>query len=302
MMIDSGLGWSEDQMNKVRGVVHDEAMRARVAASFLPLYGPLGADTVTVPANRLDVGPTEGGGPPPQSMKVVDYDTLRLATLAINVSLKNAQVADPELAAAMVMFRRAADTLARVEDAMIFTGQKGPDEGPKGGIDGVPEIFTVSGGGAYAGLTEVNPDATVTVAGGQGDDGQKVFNAIVDAITHLEGTGHLGPFACVLSRDLFRAITTPIPNSMVLPRDSVLPFLDGPLLRTSAMPDGQGVVVSLQGAPVEIVVPSDISVRYLQTTLDARHVFRVSQKFVLRVKEAKGVVAIRKGGGRTRSS
>ena len=47
--------------------------------------------------------------------------------------------------------------------------------------------------------------------------------------------------------------------------------------------------MSLQGEPVEIVVPEDISVRFLQTTLDNLHVFRVSQRFVLRVKEPKAL-------------
>ena len=32
---------SDAQWDGIRRVVHDEAMRARVAASFLPLYGPL---------------------------------------------------------------------------------------------------------------------------------------------------------------------------------------------------------------------------------------------------------------------
>ncbi len=39
---------SDTQWNAIRRVVHDEAMRARVAASFLPLYGPLGDDVQTV--------------------------------------------------------------------------------------------------------------------------------------------------------------------------------------------------------------------------------------------------------------
>ena len=296
-MSESSIGWSEEQWNKVRQVVHDEALRARVAASFLPLFGPLAEDTETVPKNRLgfdsNAAPT---GSATEHMVVEDYENLRLCTVAINVYLKNQQLADPELTSGLIMFRRAADTIARVEDAIIFNGQKGVGEGPNDGVGNVPPIYSVSGGGAYDGLIDVNkePYSPVEIKAPRDKSrlGEAVFAAIVEAILRLESTGHLGPFACVLGDDLFLAVNTPIPDSMVLPRDSILPFLDGPLLRTSAVPAKKGVVVSLQGAPVEIVVPSDISVRYLQTTFEARHVFRVSQRFVLRVKEPRGVVGL----------
>ena len=35
--------WTDDQWNRVRRVVYEEARAARVAGNLLPLYGPLGA-------------------------------------------------------------------------------------------------------------------------------------------------------------------------------------------------------------------------------------------------------------------
>jgi hypothetical protein len=35
------LHWTDEQWNKVRQVVYEEARRARVAGNVLPLYGPL---------------------------------------------------------------------------------------------------------------------------------------------------------------------------------------------------------------------------------------------------------------------
>ena len=72
---------------------------------------------------------------------------------------------------------------------------------------------------------------------------------------------------------------------MVLPRDSIPPVLDGARLASVASPKNTGLLISLLGDPVEIVVPNEISVRYLQTTDDGGHVFRVSQRFRLRVKD-----------------
>lgn len=291
-MTDS-LTLSESQWNTVMQTVHNEAIHARVAASFLPLFGPLDGDVQAVPRNKLDYVDGDGG----LRMEVIDYDTMRLATLWVNVQLKNAQLADPELASAMIMFRRAAEIMARVEDAIIFNGQAGVGEGPNDADNVVqcPPVFKVSGGEYSEGLVGAglasNPVPIKAPSEGY-DLGQRVYDAVVTGITSIERIGYHGPFALVLGDDLFSAVNSPMPNSMVLPRDGILPFLDAPLLRSNAVPKDKGVLVSLRGAPVEIVVPSDISVRHVNTTADGKHIFRVTQKFVLRIKEAGAVATL----------
>lgn len=289
---DSEFAWSEEQWNTVRKTVHDEALRSRVAASFLPLFGPLDGDVQTVPRNELQFS----GGPSGDGLSVIDYENMRLATLSVNVYLKNAQLADPEMTSALIMFRRAAEIVARFEDAIIFNGQAGVDKGPNRGIGDSPsmKVCRVSGGAGSGGLLDVGNANKIEIEKADKDHalGPQVFNAVVRAIQAIESKGYLGPFACVMSDDLFTAINTPIPNSMVLPRDGILPFLDAPLLRSSTLLEESAVLISLRGAPVEIVVPSDISVRYLTTTVDAQHVFRVQQKFILRVKEPDAVATL----------
>ncbi len=219
-------------------------------------------------------------------MEVDDHSSLRLITVSVKVVLKSAQLADPELASAMLMFRRAADIIARVEDAIIFRGQANVTSAGKLGVSGVPAVFTITGGGDSRGVFEYMPKTPIKlVVSDDKSKGAALLKAVVDAIGQLESTGHLGPFACVLGHNLFSFSVTATPGTLVLPRDSILPFLNGPLLRSSTLDPDQGVIISLQGEPVEIVVPKDISVRFLQTTLDNLHVFRVSQRFVLRIKE-----------------
>jgi uncharacterized linocin/CFP29 family protein len=188
------------------------------------------------------------------------------------------------------MFRRAAGLLARVEDAIIFTGQSKVDSGPNSGLGNNEVDFRVSGGGAYHGLLNYDSDA---VKGIDPASGPSVFAGVVKAITKLEGDGYYGPYALVLGDKLFEAVNKPIADSMVLPRDSIMPYLNGPLLRSSTIAPDQGVMVSTLSDPVEIVVGSDIAVRYLQTTDDAKHIFRVSQRFVLRVKEPKAIAIMK---------
>ncbi len=88
---------------------------------FLPLFGPLPGDATTVPADILTLSQRS----PTNGKFEVERSTLRSASrrVAVNVFVKNHMLADPELAAASIMFRRAANIIARVEDAVIFSGR-----------------------------------------------------------------------------------------------------------------------------------------------------------------------------------
>jgi uncharacterized linocin/CFP29 family protein len=284
-MSDFGPALTDDQWKSIRQIVHDEALRARVAASFLPLYGPLPGDATTVPADSL----TYTGAAPNQRIDIDDFTAIRLATVSINVSVRNHMLADPELAAATIMFKRAANIVARVEDAIIFRGRNVANNPPIPRTNTLPQVFAVAGANFYQGLIDLAPVNSPLPAGAVGP---AVFAAVVGAINLLEAAAYYKPFACVLADDLFAAIYTPIQASMVLPADSIPPILNGPLLRSSTLEPGTGLVVSLQGNPVEIVVANEIHVRYLQGMLNGEHAFRVSQRFVLRVKDATAIVRL----------
>src|SRR5207249_3214117 len=75
----------------------------------------------------------------------------------VQIPLSTHDVADPELQAALVAFRRAAVTLAKVEDALIFNGQPAVNTAPVptfvgGWLENLPPVFTVTGGAQQAGL------------------------------------------------------------------------------------------------------------------------------------------------------
>ena len=55
-------------------------------------------------------------------LRIEDRDTIRLATLQVNVPVRSAQMADPELTSVLALFRRAANVIARLEDAVVFRG------------------------------------------------------------------------------------------------------------------------------------------------------------------------------------
>jgi uncharacterized linocin/CFP29 family protein len=306
----SSIGWTETQFNKVLATVTEEAQRARVAAQMLPIAGPELPSTFAIPQFTLDgTNPNPYpypplGAPPANAQALarltVDSEpTLFVTTIAVNVALHAREAADPDLQAALVMFRRAANYIARVEDAVVFAGRPAPDVPPLFGTAGFNNVFKVTGHGSVAGIFAPRPGAAdrrqylrnLIPPGGGRRRGTALVNAIVAAISNLESAGQLGPYACVLSQDLFQVACRPT-RSMVLPRDRILPFLQGPLLRSSAILDSWGAVIALSGSPIELVVASDIDVKFLQITEEPRLVFRVSERVALRIKDERAIVVL----------
>ncbi|MGD8275173.1 MAG: family 1 encapsulin nanocompartment shell protein [Thiohalocapsa sp.] len=284
--------WTDEQWAQVRQVIAEEAQRARVAAGFLPLVGPLPPSSDFVRADTMDYGSPSTPG---QRMTIDDTSTILLPTLQVKVWVRGAQMADPELTSALQLFRRAANVLARLEDAVIFNGQEGPNKGPanKNAIEGLPGIWEILGGEQSNGLLNgAAPPPLTTMATGP-DLGEELVARVSEAIGRLERAGHFGPFAVVLDHVFFTAAQTPNASSLVLPQDRIIPFLGGgPLLRSSTLPERTGVVVALGAAPVELVVATDVELNFLQVTLDPRFVFRVYEKVRLRIKECNAIVAL----------
>jgi uncharacterized linocin/CFP29 family protein len=330
-MADSNvqLHWTDEQWNKVRQVVYEEARKARVAGNFLPLYGPLEPDARYVSEEKIAYRRVQMGERRRRVVLVNDSTTLRLSTLEVKVYLRGAQVADPELTSALIAFRRAANLLARLEDEIVFNGQPGPSKGPQRGSEssgtdheaekhGTPDDKSEDQGDEDEG-DETEDDKPWQVRGGQRTDGllfagrknpsatagryapasegtepgEALVRAVSAAIGDLEDKHHLGPFACVLDQVYFNVAQAPDKGSLVLPQDRILPFLGGgALLRTSVLPPETGLVIALSGAPIDLVVATDISVNFLQVTVDPWFVFRVYEKIVLRIKQPQAIAPI----------
>ncbi len=272
--------WTEAQWAQVQEAVRDEAKKQRVAASFLPLYGPLPEDAQTVSLQELETCPNDAGTA--SFLEVKDHDTRRLTTLSVTVGLRSAQLSQPDLASALVAFRRAANLIARAEDYLVFNGQT--QTSPP-----LPALqpCQATGGDVFDGMIQSAENAGQKLLVGPGVTGPELVDLVVQATSMLEQNGHLGPFALVLNTNLFALAHNPT-NSLVLPADRIRPLLDGPLLRSSTLgPGRRGILVSLGGELADLVVASEIKVRFVQITAtpSLRYVYRVSQRFTLRIKQ-----------------
>ncbi len=285
---DPHLSWTDEQWAAMQRIVQESARKARVASSFLPLTGPLPPGQASVPALQLDALSLADRlrGEAPRRFEIDDGETLRLTTIACEVYLRTQQAEDPDLASAKQMLGRAADIIGRLEDAIVFNGLSEADKPPKIGTKLAvrPEVYTVRGPVQDGLLSDNGLKCRKPVDLAKG--GEALVKAVVSSIQKLEGLGYYGPFACLLGHTLYEAANTPNAGSLVLPSDRITPFLDGgPLRRSSVVPEGQGVIVALAGSPIDLVVACDVDVKFIQLSIEPRYVLRVSERFVLRMKQ-----------------
>lgn len=296
-------GWTADQWGLVNGAVASEVNKVSVAGAFLPCYGPLKNTAEVVRKQNIYEGrrgeERDGGALSVEPLMVDDVETHRLWTASIYVHLKQQQIAQEQLEDAMLVFRRAANLLARAEDAIVFNGLPHADPS-RGELDliHVPSLCRITGGEHAPGLVAAGRPAASKDSAPENVKppyGTNLVAAVAAAISELETYGHLGPFACVMGMKAFVAAQTPNDGSLVLPSDRIEPLLGMKILRSGTLEPGQIVVVSLAGDPIDLVVATSPTVQFLYLTDEARYVFRVYERFVLRVKERHAVASFQLG-------
>jgi uncharacterized linocin/CFP29 family protein len=272
------LNWTDAQWQNVNAAVTNAFREASVANAFLPMYGPLAGSAEIVRNERL----REDDPSKPLTVALdADHDAvnLKLVNLTVKVELTSEQVADETLSNALLAFRRAATILAQEEDLIAF-------EGYLRSIPSKNSAYVANGQlDPQTGLADLPARLSKRFDNFQGR-GLAVVEAVVKAIHVLEDDFHTGPFACILGNDLYDRAYEPS-RSLVLPADRITPLLKGgPLLRSGKMDTSTGIVVSLAGNAVDIVVGTPPTVQFLQRTTAAKFLFRVYERFVLRIRDA----------------
>jgi hypothetical protein len=320
------LSLQADQMKRIIDCVSDQAKKTRVAAGFLP-HADADPAAVAVPnlqlVNQFIPAPP-GAAANARLTRIVADQTpdLFLTTLSANVSLAAGELWDAQLVAALPKFRRIASLIARAEDALIFSGQAAPFNIPPainpaapnapaaaGFPPGIVQILEGGSGlspdnGLLPNLAYWNPPNVAPVGRAAVDrvflGASNILPGVVAAKNQLEGNGYGAPFACALSPSAYALACTTPPGLTDLPRDLVLRVLEGgPLVSSSMIAEvpgnanqGYGLLVSLAGAPVELVVARDMTVDVLQISEEGRAIFRVSERVALRIKEIAAIAVL----------
>ena len=145
------LNWDEQIWAAIDLAVHEENVRAGVAAKVIPLSGPQ-PEAVTVPAEAID----------PATMTVDESAVVPLVELTVDFSLTRQQVEQEAVqGTAAALARRAAALLTQAEDVVVLQGDAALNAGLLGGavkgrgpagvglVDAAAEAVKANGGGTF---------------------------------------------------------------------------------------------------------------------------------------------------------
>jgi uncharacterized linocin/CFP29 family protein len=275
------LAWSQELWDRIDKIVHNETQQIKVAAKFIPLYGPL-ADAMTVHADTINL----------QTMTVDEGLVKPLIEIWVELVLTKEQVEnEDQLSTTVTLATRAANLLSQGEDILIFQGDNGLGN----------DLFKTvhhRGGPAGEGLLQFPPeDQRIDVdsidTGTQPKRyGENTFKAVAQGYALLQKKGHYGPYALVLATEIYADTYAPLANTLIMPADRIKPLVTAGFYGTGTVPASTGLLTSLGGNTVDLVIGVDIITALTQVDSEGLYHFRVNERFALRVKDPTALVLL----------
>jgi uncharacterized linocin/CFP29 family protein len=84
----------------------------------------------------------------------------------------------------------------------------------------------------------------------------------------------------------------PLKSTLIMPADRIKPLVTGGFYGTGTLPPFTGVLVSLGGNTMDLVVGMDAITAFLQEDTEGGCQFRVFERFTLRVKDVTAVIKL----------
>jgi uncharacterized linocin/CFP29 family protein len=136
-----------------------------------------------------------------------------------------------------------------------------------------------------------------------------LITTVTSAMSTLENSGYVSPFACVLGRRPFDAAHVLVDASATFLRDRLEPLIGRKLMHSSAIdtppapfpgyhppkPEDwqrRGVLISLAGDAVDLVLAAQATPEFRQVDEQGRYVFAVFERFALRIKDPNAIVPL----------
>lgn len=296
--------------------VEAEMKRTRLGGRFLPV-GRVAPKTLTVPSDSYSLP----AAPAPQIFAVDEGATVRMNTYSVSFQLTPQQVTqetgDPKnmgQSTAVTLAMRAANALAQAEDLIIFQGQNAVATASPftTGLVTMQGALTDSGllnlpiGGGAAGplLPAVNEITVAPLAPAVPGViyGPNTFEGVSQAYAQLQEAGHYGPYALVLETIPYADTFAPLPATLTLTADRIKPLAPAGFFGTGTLPPNPppapaapyyGVMVSLGGNTMDLVVGLDATTAFLQESSNGNFLLQVIERFALRLKDTTAVVRLK---------
>jgi uncharacterized linocin/CFP29 family protein len=267
------LSWPADVWSSLDQAVHGEIDRTGIAGKILPVRGPM-PDATTVQADVIDA----------ETMTVPSDEVLPLVELSVEFALTEVQVdAEPSLGTALTLATRASNLIAQAEDLLVFQGADAADHA-------IFERVKLRGGVGEGLVAEATSVINVQLDNGRA--GERMINAVARAYGELQSKGQSGPYGLVLQSQQYADTFEPLPNTLVMPADRLRPLLERGFYGTAALAERSGLLLSLGGDAIDLVIGVEPAVAFLQVDSDALSRFRVFERFALRLKDERSLVRL----------
>jgi uncharacterized linocin/CFP29 family protein len=301
------IQWSQEVWDRIDVAVHDECVRTKVASKFLPIH-PVQPRTTTVPSDIIL--PTDKNA---QTLVVDEGATTRLFEIWVEFALTHQQLeqetgapGETGSSTAVTLATRAANVLSQAEDLLIFQGT--------GALSNSLITDKVRHRGDLFNLGLLNlsldaavksplpPDQIIAVQPvTQGRYGENTFTAVALGYSLLQGKGQYGPYALVLQTVPYADTYAPLANTLIMPADRIKPLVTAGFYGTgtlfargkeSTLPRFTGLLVSLGGNTMDLVVGVDATTAFMQQDVDGAYRFRVLERFALRLKDLTAIIRL----------
>jgi uncharacterized linocin/CFP29 family protein len=296
--------------------VEAEMKRTRVGAKFLPVRR-VAPKTLTVPSDSYSLP----APPAPQIFAVDEGAVVRVNTISVGLQVTPQQVSqetgDPKnmgQSTTVTLAMRAANALAQAEDLVIFQGQNAVLTASPftSGLVTLQGSLADSGllnlpiGGAAAGplVPAVNEITVAPLAPAVPGViyGPNTFEGVSQAYAQLQEGGHYGPYALVLETIPYADTFAPLPATLTLTADRIKPLAQAGFFGTGTLPPNPppapvapyyGVMVSLGGNTMDLVVGLDATTAFMQESANGNFLLQVTERFALRLKDTSAVVRLK---------
>ncbi|MEM9595199.1 MAG: encapsulin [Acidobacteriota bacterium] len=283
------LPWTPEERRHVADAVAHETRRVEIAPKFLPGFD-VDRDTLTVTTDTV----VDGDGAPFETID--EAAVVPLVEIWSDFAMTPQQVKDEgSLHAARTLAIRATNFLTRGQDALIFRGQDATGDDPLFTEGKVRFRSGPAGSGLLGGLTE-EQEVRVTATAAPHRFAERTLGAVTEACARLKGLGHYGPYALALHDTVYGDVFSPLEGTLIQTADRLRPMLHRGLYGTGTLPASgastSGLLVSLGGNSMDLVLGRRAEAHYLFDDADGLFRFRVSKRFALRLKTPSAVMKL----------
>ncbi|SHJ19963.1 family 1 encapsulin nanocompartment shell protein [Lutispora thermophila] len=257
---------SDKLWEKIDSAVIDAARRALVGRRFLHIFGPLGVGVNFIAIDDVDEidEVSQDGIIITKGRRLVEIPTIYddFTLLAKDLEHSDRMGFPVDLSRAMA----AAEACSLKEDRLIFFGDS------ELGYEG---LLTAQG---------IN-----RISKKEWAEGENAFTDVVSGMQLLTENGIYGPYALVVSLDLYTQLQRLQPGTGLLEIDRISKLVDGRVFKSPVLGKNKAILVCPESRNMDLVIGQDMAAAYLEQK-ELNHVIRILETVLLRIKRKKAIV------------